>query len=172
MLLLGFRNSSNRLMGPKMIFLLGFVDHVDRIATSIWGQLVALLESSEPYGRARPEFSYIPLSQCKPRAVCCGERLHVTVFGKIADLSLEHASNCSNIQYFDFVSKNSWMEQFLVLLLLDRVEFPYDFHPPSDSLKWRTRLVFLVWCFSLLESSHFLLLSSIHSRSRRGRCTG
>ena len=37
--------------------------------------------------------------------MCCGERLHVIVLGKIADLSLERASNCTKIQYFEGVSK-------------------------------------------------------------------
>ena len=58
------RNSSNRLMIPKMILRLGFVDLVDRIASSLWVQLVALSGLSEPSGRAPPVFSYIPLSQC------------------------------------------------------------------------------------------------------------
>ena len=42
-------------------------------------------------------FSYIPLSQCKLQAECCSERLHVTVSGKIASLSLEGASNCIQV---------------------------------------------------------------------------
>ena len=49
---------------------------------------MVLSELSDPSGRAHPQFSYIPLSQCKPQAVCCRERLHVTVFGKIAINSL------------------------------------------------------------------------------------
>ena len=56
-------DSSNQLMGPKMILLLGFVDLVDHIASSIGVPLVVLLELSEPFGVALPEFSYIPLSQ-------------------------------------------------------------------------------------------------------------
>ena len=81
-------NSSNRSVGPKMILRRGFVDLVDLIAISIWVQPVAILEFSEPFGRAPPVFSYTPLSQCKLQAVCCRERLHVTVSGKIASLSL------------------------------------------------------------------------------------
>ena len=81
-------NFSNRSMVPKMILRLGFVDLVDHIASSISARLVTLSESSELPGRAHPEFSYIPLSQCTLQAVCCRDRLHVTVSGKIADLSL------------------------------------------------------------------------------------
>ena len=51
------RNSSNRSMVPRMILRLGFVDLVDRVASSIWVQPVALLESSETFGGARSEFS-------------------------------------------------------------------------------------------------------------------
>ena len=69
-----------------------------------------------PFGIAPPSSSYIPLSQCKLQVVCCRERLHVTVFGKNASLSLEQASNCTNIPYFEGVSKYSCMERFLVLL--------------------------------------------------------
>ena len=69
------RYYSNRSMVPKMILRLGFVDLVDHIASSILARLVALSELSEPYGRAHPEFTYIPLSQCKLQAVCCRERL-------------------------------------------------------------------------------------------------
>ena len=83
-----------------MILRVGFVDLADHIASSILTQLVTLSELSAPSGRARPEFSYIPLSQCKLKAVCCRERLHVTACGKIADLSLGQASNCTKILYF------------------------------------------------------------------------
>ena len=69
-------------MGPKMILLLGFVDLVDRIASSLWLQPVVLLKASEPFGRAPLVFSYIPLSQRKLHVVCSRERLHVTVFVK------------------------------------------------------------------------------------------
>ena len=48
------RNSSNRLMGPKMMLCLGFVDLVDRIASSIGVQPVALLELSELWGKFPP----------------------------------------------------------------------------------------------------------------------
>ena len=76
-------------MVPKMILRLSFVDLVDQIASSILVRHVSLSELSEPSGRAHPVFSYIPLSQCKLQVVCCRERLHVTVFGKLASLSLE-----------------------------------------------------------------------------------
>ena len=87
-------------MVPKMILRLGFVDLVDHVASSILVRHVALSELSEPSGRAHPVFSYIPLSQCKLQAVCCRERLHVTVFGKIAGLSLERAPNCTKNTVF------------------------------------------------------------------------
>ena len=64
------RNFSSRLMVPKMILRLGFVDLADHIASSILTRLVALSELSEPSGGAHPKFSYIPLSQCKRQAVC------------------------------------------------------------------------------------------------------
>ena len=92
-----------------MILRLGFGDLFDHITSSILARLVALSESSEPSGRAHPEFSYMPLSQCKLQAVCCRERLHVTVFGKIGDLSLGRASICTKIQSFEGVSKYSCM---------------------------------------------------------------
>ena len=79
------------------------------------------------------------------------ERLHVTVFGKNASLSLERASNCTNIQYFDGVSNFSCMERFLVLL--DRLEFlPILF---SSSIGFT--VVKKTAC--LLELVHFVLLS-------------
>ena len=97
---------------------------------------MAILDSSEPFGGAPPVFSVIPLSQCKLQIVCCGERLHVTVFGKIASLSLEsleRASNCTKIQDFESVSRYSCMVRSLVSS--SRVEFLlHHFHPPSDSL--------------------------------------
>ena len=93
---------------------------------------MALSELSEPSGRAHPEFSYIPSSQCKLQVVCCTERPHVTAYGKIASLSLERASNCTNILYFESVSKYSCMARSLVSLT--GVEFhPYHFHHPLDS---------------------------------------
>ena len=79
MLLQVHRNSSNRLMGPRMFLRLGFVDHVDRIVSPIWVQPAALLESSETSCTAHLEFSYIPPSQRKSQVVCCRERLHVSV---------------------------------------------------------------------------------------------
>ena len=60
---------SSRSMVPKMILRLGFVDLVDHTASSILARRVALPELSEPSGGAHPEFSYIPLSQCKLQAV-------------------------------------------------------------------------------------------------------
>ena len=68
-------------------------------------QLVALLELSVPFGISHPLSSCIPLSRCKPLVVCCGGRLRATVFGKIAILSLERVSNCTNIPYFNEVSR-------------------------------------------------------------------
>ena len=101
-------------MVPKMILLIGFVGLVGHIASSILARLVALSEFSAPSGRAHPEFSYMPLSQNKVQAVCCRERLHVTVSGKIACLSLERASNCTKILYVEGVSKYSCMARSLV----------------------------------------------------------
>ena len=106
--------TSNRSMVAKMILRHGFVDLVDHIASSIVARLVAFSELSEPSGRAHPEFSYMPLSQCKLQAVCCRERLHVTVSGKIQGLSLGRVSNCTNILYFEGVSKYSCMARSLV----------------------------------------------------------
>ena len=60
---------------------------------------MAILELSKPFGRAHPLFSCIPLPQCNLQVVCSGERLHVTVFGKTASLSLERASNCTCLLY-------------------------------------------------------------------------
>ena len=101
-------------MIPKMILLLGFVDIVDHIASSILPRLVAFSELSASSSGARPEFSYIPLSQCKLQAVYCGERLHVPLFGKIASLSLERASNGTKMLYFESVPKYSCMARSLV----------------------------------------------------------
>ena len=101
-------------MVPKMILLLGFVDLVDHIASSILARLVALLELSAPSGGALPEFSFIPLSFCKLQAVHCRERLLVTEFGKSASLSLARASKCTNILYFEGVSEYSCMARSLV----------------------------------------------------------
>ena len=121
-------------MVPKMILRLGFVDLVDHIASSILVRHVALSELTELFGGAHPVSSYIPLSQCKLQVVCCRERLRVTVFGKIASHSLERASNCTNIPYFESVSKYSCMARSLVAS--DRMEFlPYHVRLPSDSLQ-------------------------------------
>ena len=117
-----------------MILRLGFVDLVDHIASSILVRHVAFSEFSAPSGGAHPGFSYIPLSQCKLQEAYRGERLHATVFGKIPSLSLERASNCSNILYFEGVSKYACMARSLISS--DRVEFlPYHIHHPSDSLQ-------------------------------------
>ena len=45
-------NFSTRSMVPKVILLLGFVDLVDHIASSILARLLALSELSAPIGRA------------------------------------------------------------------------------------------------------------------------
>ena len=116
-------------MVPKMILRLGFVDLVDHIASSILVRHVAFSELSAPSGRAHPEFSYIPLSQCKLQAAYRRERLHATVFGFFASLSLEQASNCTNILYFESVSKYSCMARSLVsydrmVFLLCHVRLP------------------------------------------------
>ena len=108
-------NFSSRSMIPKMIFHLGFVDLVDHVASSISARHVVLSELSQFFGTAHPRFSYIPLSQCKQQE-CCGERLHVTVFGKIASLSLDRAPNCINIHFLRafpsiLVWRDPWFRQ-------------------------------------------------------------
>ena len=60
-------------------------------------------------------FMHIPLSLCRQLVVCRRERLHVTAFGKTAILSLERASNCTNMLYSGDVSKYSGVGRFLVL---------------------------------------------------------
>ena len=105
------RNFSNRSMVPKMILRLGFVDLVAHIASSILARHVALSELSKPSGRAHPVFSHIPHSRCKLQVVCCRERLHVTVFGKTAGLSLEQGLICTKILYYESVSKYSCMSR-------------------------------------------------------------
>ena len=117
-------NFSNRLMVPKMILRLGFADLVDHMA---------ILELSEPFGKAPPSFSYIPLCQCNLQVVCCRERLHVTVSGKIASFSRERASNCTKTLHFERISKYPCMERSLVSS--SHVEFPpFYIHPPSGLL--------------------------------------
>ena len=56
-----------------MILRLGLVDLVDRVASSILVQPVAILEFSKPFGRARPEFSHVPLSQKQSCRYCVVE---------------------------------------------------------------------------------------------------
>ena len=147
-----------------MIFRLGLVDLVDGCANSFWVQPVAILELSVFWGRAPPSFSCIPLSQCKCRAICRGERLHVTVFGKIAILS-PWASFSTNIQCFEEMYKYFCMEQSLAWS--SRMESPpCHYHLPSGLLSWRTQIVFLFWDFVLQESHHFFLWNSFHLHSR------
>ena len=66
---------------------------------------MVILESSILCDTAPPLTSCIPLSQCKLQAVCSGGQLHAIAFGEIAILSFERASNCTNILYFEEVSK-------------------------------------------------------------------
>ena len=104
-----------RLIGHKMFLHLVHVDLVDQFASSILEQPAALSESSVLVRTAHPSFSCIPLSRCKRRAVRRRERLHATLFGKTAILSLERASNRTNFLYSDEVSKYYCMEQSLAL---------------------------------------------------------
>ena len=60
---------------------------------------MAILELSVLLCGAPPSFSHIPLSQCKRRALCRRERLHVTPFGKMAVIPPERALNCTYIPY-------------------------------------------------------------------------
>ena len=99
---------SNRLMVPMMILRLGFEDLADQIASSLLSTTRGTLGvNANLLTGAHPGFSYIPLSQCKLQAVCCGDRRHVTVFGKIASLSLERTSNSTKMPYFEGVSQYS-----------------------------------------------------------------
>ena len=81
-----------RLDGHNMFLRLVLVDLVDLVvhfANSLSIQHVATLEIGIPCGFTPPSSSCILLSQYKSQAVCCGERLRVIVFGKIAILSSE-----------------------------------------------------------------------------------
>ena len=75
------------------------------------------LESSEPYGRTPPVFTYIPLSQCKLQVMCCRERLHVTSFGKKMQAfllsELQIAPKCCILKAFPgiLVWSDSWFLQ-------------------------------------------------------------
>ena len=91
-------------------------------------------------GKAPPSFSYIPLSQCKRRAVCCRERLHVTVSGKIAILSPERAINCTNIQCFEQVSKYFCTERSLAWS--SRIHTIFIFHRARQSEEHRLSSAF------------------------------
>ena len=71
------------------------------------------MEIGTLYGVGPPLSSCVPLSQYKSQVVCCTERLRVIVFDKIAILSSERASNCTNALYFDEVFKCVCMERSL-----------------------------------------------------------
>ena len=102
--------------------------------------------------------------------MCCRERLRVIVFDKNAILSSERALNCTNIPYFDEVSKCFCMVRSLACP--SRIEFlPCCDHRPSDSLQWKTRIACPFWDFFLLGSIHFWLLNVFHLNFRRDRCT-
>ena len=70
-------------------FRLVLVDPVDHCANSLWPQHVAIFGVRIPCGIFPSSSSCLPLSQCKPQAVCCGRRLPVTVFDKLTILSSE-----------------------------------------------------------------------------------
>ena len=89
-----------RWVGHKMFLHPVLIDLVDRFANSVCVQPVALLELSVPFGIARPSSSCLTLSRCKQLTIYCRGRLHATVFGKIAILSLERVSNCTENPYF------------------------------------------------------------------------
>ena len=132
-----------RLVGHKMFLLPVLVDLVDQFASSILIQPAVLSESSVPFRKAHLS-SWIPLSPCKQLVV--RGQLHATLSGKTPILSLELVSNCTNVMYSDEVSKYFCMEQSLALS--SRMKFPpHNFHLPSGSLSWRTRIVLLVWDF-------------------------
>ena len=116
------------------LVLVDLVDLVDRCANSVRVQPVDIMGIGVPFGIAPPSSSCIPLSQCKLQAVCCGGRLHATVFGKIVIFCCERASSCTNIQYFEEVSKYFCMERFLAWA--SRMTLPpYNYHPPSGLLQ-------------------------------------
>ena len=158
------RNFSNRLMVPKTTFRLGFVDLVDHIASSILARLVALSELSEPFGRAHPEFSYMPLSQCKLEAVRCRERLHVTVFGKILGLHIALKTQ-NKVRFQVFLSD--------AILGLRSHGFTMPLTSSMGSiarkktacLSWRTQIVFLFWG---LSGTNQILLIELTSLRRCG----
>ena len=154
-----------RLVGHRMFLRPVLVDLVDQFSSSILIQPAVLSESSVPFGIAHPSSSFIPLSLCKQLVVCRWERLHATLSGKSAILSLEWVFNCTNILYSDEVSKYFCMGQSLALS--SRMKFPpYNFHLPSGSLSGRKRIVFLVWDFVLPGSTHFQFLTVLHWHSR------
>ena len=121
-----------RLVGHKMFLRPVLVDLVDRVASSILTQPAVLSKSSVPFGKAHPSSSCVPLSLCKQLAVCRRGRLHATLSGKKTIISLQRASNCTNILHPDEVSKDFFIEQSLGLS--SRMKFPpHNFHLPSSS---------------------------------------
>ena len=158
-------------MGPKMILLLGFMDLVDRITSSLWVQPVVLLKASEPFGRAPPVFSYTPLSQRKLQVVCSRERLHVTVFVKKMQAFLSSELQIAPI--FSILTASPsilvWSDSWFCWIAWNFCHAIFILHRIHCSEE--TACLPFFWGFFLLESVHFLLLSSIHSRHQRDRCT-
>ena len=128
---------------------------------------MAILELSVPFGRAPPSFSCIPLSQCNRRAVCCRERSHVIVFGKIAILSPERALNGTRRLYFEKCS-----QVFLYGAILGFVKSHGVSPIPSSSTIGFT-VVKNTACLPLARLvppgiNPHLIMDSFHLHSRRG----
>ena len=100
-------NFSYRLTVPKMILRLGFVDLGDYIRCSILARLVTLSEFGELFFAELLLRLHTYRFLCKLQEVNCGERIHLTVSGKIAG----QASNPNKILYLEaFPSILVWLD--------------------------------------------------------------
>ena len=75
--------------GHKMFLRLVLVDLGVHFANWLSVQHVATLGIGIPCGFTLPSSTCIPQSHCKQQAVCCGGRLRVIAFDKIAILSFD-----------------------------------------------------------------------------------
>ena len=98
-----------RLVGHQMFLRPVLVDLVDEFASSILIQPAVHSESSVSFDIAHLFFIHANSWWCRKK------RLHATLSGKTAILSLERVSNSTNILYSDEVSKYFCMEQSLAL---------------------------------------------------------
>ena len=116
-------------MVPKKILLLGFVDLVDHIASSILARLVALSELSAPSVEIILSFHayrslHASCRQCFVENDCMRPCLV-----KIASLSLERASNCTKILYCEaFPSILVWRDPWLGKIAWSFLHAIYVFH--------------------------------------------